>query len=107
MKCCGPPVSFNLELTDPIEKYLPKESSWRGIGGNWTIRIGENSSATLGSDPALQTASCTVNDLSRIWFGSSTAESVSVTGDFRSDPELIQAIDRVVCIPTPVVDWDF
>lgn len=107
MKCCGPPVSFNLELTDPIEKYLPKKSSWRGISGNWIIRIGENSSATLGSDPALQTASCTVNDLSRIWFGSSTAESVSVTGDFRSDPELIQAIDRVVCIPTPVVDWDF
>jgi hypothetical protein len=107
MKCCGPPVSFNLELTDPIEKYLPEESSWRGISGNWIIRIGEDSSATLGSDPALQTASCTVNDLSRIWFGSSTAESVSVTGDFRSDPELIQAIDRVVCIPTPVVDWDF
>ena len=107
MKCCGPPVSFNLELTDPIEKYLPKKSSWRGISGNWIIRIGEDSSATLGSDPSLQTASCTVNDLSRIWFGSSTAESVSVTGDFRSDPELIQAIDRVVCIPTPVVDWDF
>ena len=107
MKCCGPPVSFNLELTDPIEKYLPEESSWRGISGDWIIRIGEDSSATLGSDPALQTASCTVNDLSRIWFGSSTAESVSVTGDFRSDPELIQAIDRVVCIPTPVVDWDF
>ena len=107
MKCCGPPVSFNLELTDPVEKYLPKESSWRGVSGNWIIRIGENSSATLGSDPALQTASCTVNDLSRIWFGSSTAESVSVTGDFRSDPELIQAIDGVVCIPTPVVDWDF
>jgi hypothetical protein len=107
MKCCGPPVSFNLELTDPIEKYLPEESSWRGISGNWIIRIGEDSSATLGSDPALQTASCTINDLSRIWFGSSTAESVSVTGDFRSDPDLIQAIDRVVCIPTPVVDWDF
>ena len=107
MKCCGTPVSFNLELTDPIEKYLPEESSWRGIGGNWIIRIGEDSSATLGSDPALQTASCSVNDLSRIWFGSSTAESVSVTGDFRSEPDLIQAIDRVVCIPTPIVDWDF
>ncbi|MBT4583753.1 MAG: GNAT family N-acetyltransferase [Phycisphaerae bacterium] len=107
MKFCGKPISFNLELTDPIEKYLPKESNWRGIGGGWIIRLGEESSATQGRDDSLPTASCTVNDLSRIWFGSSTAESVALTGHFRADPELIQAIDKLVCVPIPAVDWDF
>jgi hypothetical protein len=107
MKLSGEPISFNLKLTDPIEKYLPEDSSWRGVGGDWIICIGEVSSATMGSDPALQAASCTVNDLSRIWFGASTAESVSVTGNFVGDPKLIESIDNIVRIPAPVVDWDF
>jgi hypothetical protein len=48
-----------------------------------------------------------VNDLSRIWFGSASAEAVSVTGDFVAEPELIQRIDSIVKLPVPTVDWDF
>jgi len=107
MHFCGDPVSFNLALTDPIEQYLPEGSSWRGIGGNWIITFGEESSATLGIDNALPTASATVNDLSRIWFGSTSAEAVSVTGNFVADPELIERIDSIVKLPVPIVDWDF
>ena len=107
MKLCGDPVSFNLELADPIAQYLQEESSWRGVGGHWVIRLGEESSATKGTDDSLPTASGTVNDLSRIWFGSSTAEAVSVTGNFKADPGLMQAIDEIVRIPSPEVDWDF
>ena len=107
MKLCGESVSFNLELTDPIDKYLKDADGWKGIGGNWIIRLGDTSTATRGSDDSLPTASCTVNDFSRIWFGSSTAEAVSVTGDFKASAELIQAIDRIVRLPVPIVDWDF
>ena len=107
MHSCGEPVSFNLELSDPIEQYLPVESAWRGVGGNWIITLGKESSATKGADDSLPTASATVNDLSRIWFGSASAEAVSVTGNFIADPELIQKIDAIVQIPTPQVDWDF
>jgi hypothetical protein len=107
MKLCGEPVAFNLELVDPIEKYLKDSDGWKGIGGNWIIRLGDTSTATKGSDNSLPTASCTVNDFSRIWFGSSTAEAVSVTGDFKASAELIQAIDRIVRLPVPIVDWDF
>jgi hypothetical protein len=32
---------------------------------------------------------------------------VSVTGDFKASAELIQAIDRIVRLPVPIVDWDF
>ena len=107
MKLCGTPVSFNLELIDPIEQYLSQDSVWRGIGGNWIVTLGEESSAEQGTDASLPNASSTVNDLSRIWFGSSSAESVSVTGNFKAKPDLIQAIDTVVRIPAPVIDWDF
>lgn len=107
MKFLGKPVSFNVKLIDPIEKYLTEEFSWGGIGGDWTIHIGGDSSAARGTDASLPTASCTVNDLSRIWFGSSTAESVSVTGDFKADLALISDIDRIVRLPAPIVDWDF
>ena len=67
----------------------------------------DTSTATRGNDDSLPTASCTVNDFSRIWFGSATAEAVSVTGDFKASAELLQAIDRIVCLPVPIVDWDF
>jgi hypothetical protein len=107
MKCYGEPVSFNLELADPIEQFLSKEGTWRGVGGNWIITLGEESSAIEGTDASLPTASGSVNDLSRIWFGSASAEAVSVTGTFVADPELIQCIDSTIKLPTPIVDWDF
>jgi len=107
MKCCGEPVSFNLELADPIDQFLSEESTWRGVGGNWIITFGEESSAIEGTDVSLPTASGAVNDLSRIWFGSASAEAVSVTGTFVADPELIQRIDSIVKLPVPTVDWDF
>lgn len=107
MRFCGEPVSFNLELADPIDQFLSEESTWRGVGGNWIITLGEESSAIEGTDVSLPTASGAVNDLSRIWFGSASAEAVSVTGTFVADPELIQRIDSIVKLPVPTVDWDF
>jgi predicted N-acetyltransferase YhbS len=107
MKCHGDPVSFNLKLTDPIEQCLPAESEWRGVGGDWIITLGRESSATKGVDSSLPTAAATVNDISRIWFGSLSAEAVSVTGNFVADPSLIQRIDSAVQLPVPIVDWDF
>ena len=107
MHFCGEPVSFNLKLTDPIGQYLPEESTWRGVGGDWIITIGEESSAVMGKDAALPTASASVNDLSRIWLGSASVEAVSVTGHFVAEPELIHRIDSIVKLPVPTVDWDF
>lgn len=107
MKLCGEPVSFNIEIKDPIEKYLPEDSAWRGVGGSWSITLGEESSATKGVDSSLPSATATVNDVSRIWFGATSAEAVSVTGNFVADPELIQRIDSLLNIPEPIVDWDF
>ena len=107
MNCCGEPISFNLTLTDPIEKYLPKNSAWKGVSGDWVMTIGPESSAVPGNDSSLPSATATVNDLSRIWLGAASVETVSVTGNFRADSALIRRIDSQVQLPTPCVDWDF
>ena len=58
MHFCGEPVSFNLKLTDPIEKHVPEDCTWKGVGGNWIITLGEDSSAEQGIDEALPSANC-------------------------------------------------
>ena len=107
MKLLGEPVSFNLELSDPVGSYLEDDSEWSGVGGNWIICLGEDSSAKEGCDDSLPTASATVNDLSRLWLGSASVESVALTGNFQAEQDLIARIDAIVQLPLPVADWDF
>jgi hypothetical protein len=107
MKLHGEPISFNVSLSDPIESYLEDDAEWKGVSGDWIICFGEESSATRGCDDSLPTATATVNDLSRLWFGSATAESLALTGNFKASGELINHIDSVVRLPVPFIDWDF
>jgi hypothetical protein len=107
MKLLGDSVSFNLALSDPIESYLEDDSEWSGVGGDWIVCLGEESSAKEGRDDSLPSASAMVNDLSRLWFGSASAEAVALTGNFKASPELITQIDTIVRLPVPIADWDF
>jgi predicted acetyltransferase len=107
LKLCGNPVSFNMVVTDPIEQYIPSDSSWKGVAGEWTVQLGEKSSANLGTDESLPTLTCSINDLSRLWIGASTAEALATVGDLSADNKLIASIDSILNIPAPTVDWDF
>ena len=107
MKLLGDSVSFNLAMSDPIESYLEDGSGWNGVGGDWIVCLGEESSAKMGCDNSLPTATATVNDLSRLWFGSASAEAVALTGNFNASTELIGQIDTIVRLPVPIADWDF
>ena len=46
----GAPVRFNLLLQDPIADLLDEGAPWRGIGGEYVVEFGEESSATPGQD---------------------------------------------------------
>jgi predicted acetyltransferase len=107
MKFQGEPVSFQLELSDPIEQYLPDDCSWNGTSGDWVVTFGEKSSATEGKDDSLPKLSCSVNDLSRLWMGAATAQALETVGDLKASTELISKIDSVVKLPAPFDDWDF
>ena len=46
----GDTLRFNLELSDPIGKYLDEEVVWRGVAGEYIVSLGPESSAVPGMD---------------------------------------------------------
>jgi predicted acetyltransferase len=107
MELRGNPVVFQLELTDPIQAHLPETCEWKSTAGSYIVHLGESSTVSIGRDESLPVVSCSVNDLSRLWIGSASAESLTTVGTLRASPELITHIDGVVNLPSPTIDWDF
>lgn len=111
------PFTFELELTDPVERFLSEEtrSRWSGVGGRYLVTLGPESYAErLPSDapeghtgrPRLRTS---VNTFSRLWLGVLPPSGLALTapdlGPGFADPGLIEALDEVLRLPTPQVDW--
>ena len=99
-------LAFNLELHDPVSRYLP-EDGWRGAGGAYHVRLGANSSAEPGSDPALPTLRAGVGAFSRVWLGVRPARSVAVTDDLSGPPQLLGDLDAALALPVPHFNWNF
>ncbi len=105
MRC--EPITFQLTLIDPIEQYLPEDSSWRGESGDWIVTIGASSEAVRGRDESLPTLDATMGGLSRLWIGALPASSLRAAGQLQGDDTLIQTLDDSILLPTPAIDWDF
>ncbi len=103
----GGEVDFNLHLADPIERFLPADASWRGIGGRYRIHLGAPSYARLGEEPDLPLLTASVSAFTRLWLGVTPASGLTLTDDLSGPPELIEALDRVVRLPVPEPDWMF
>lgn len=100
-------IDFVLHLTDPLGEYLPENSDWKGVAGEYTIHLGTSSRAeptVRGSLPELR---CSVNALTRLWLGVATAESLSVTDGLSGDSALINALSTRLRLPYPGLDWEF
>ena len=101
----GEALAFNVTLTDPIAEYLPDDAPWRGVAGDNIVSLDETSSARRGHDPALPTLDATVNAFSRLWLGVRPASGLAVTDNLHGPGSLIEALDRVLHLPEPHVDW--
>jgi predicted acetyltransferase len=102
----GVPVSFNLELEDPIAGELPDER-WQGLGGSYRVALGRRSVVVPGSAAALPTLRASVNALSRLFFGVASASALAVTDDFHAPAELLEHLDVAFRLPQPRPGWDF
>lgn len=102
----GESFSFNLSLADPVAEHL-HESQWQGIGGDYVVTIGANSSAVAGSDAELFTLTASVNAFTRLFFGVVSASGLRVTDPFVADESLLQQLDLAFRLPTPRVSWEF
>lgn len=100
-------VRFSLELADPIEGLLPPEGRWRGVGGEYVVALGPESSAKRGSRRKLPVLRTTVNAFTRLWLGVRPATGLSFTDELVGPPELLAQLDDVLRLPTPIPDWDF
>jgi hypothetical protein len=100
-------ASFNLELSDPIEGYLDEKSLWRGVGGDYIVRIGKESSAEKGKDRSLPTLKASVGAFTRLWLGVSQASGLAFTDRISGPRGLIEQLDRTFHLPQPKLDWDF
>jgi GNAT superfamily N-acetyltransferase len=103
----GPPVRFNLELSDPIESLLDDDSAWRGVGGNYVVELGPESTARKGTDSALPTLQAGAGAFTRMWMGVLPASGLAVTDDLAGPADLLADLDRILCLPVPKPDWDF
>ena len=103
----GNEVQFNLKLTDPIENYLDDNSPWQGISGDYVVTLGSSSGAAEGVDSSLPTLTASVGAFTRLWMGALSATSLSITDNLSGPEELLETLDRVLCLPAPKLDWDF
>jgi hypothetical protein len=103
----GGPVRFNLELSDPVARFLEDDSLWRGVGGSYIVQLGETSDAVRGEDALLPTLRASVGAFTRLWLGVVPASGLAATDELSGPPDLLAELERVLCLPVPRVDWDF
>lgn len=102
-----PELSFNLILADPISEFLSTESSWQGIGGDYSITLGENCKANRGHQHGLPLLRASVGGLSRLWLGCASATAISLSGEIEGDRELLSRIEQSLSLPLPKTGWEF
>ena len=104
----GPEISFNLELSDPVEKYLKPADEWQGLAGRYAVTLGQNSSIAEGFKEGLPVMECTVNAFSRLWLGVLSPASLSRTDELAAPAVLLQGLGRLLALlPRPQLDWEF
>ncbi|MCD6289918.1 MAG: GNAT family N-acetyltransferase [Anaerolineae bacterium] len=103
----GPTVRFNLRLSDPIERFLDDDAPWHGVAGEYVVTLGPESGARRGQDDTLPTLTASVGAFTRLWLGVCPATGLAITDDLRGPHELLEELDRVLCLPTPGPDWGF
>ena len=103
----GKPLRFNLKLSDPIEALLDETATWRGCAGDYVVTLGKESGAECGTDSGLPTLTASVGAFTRLWLGVLPAIGLAVSDELSGEPELLEALDWTLKLPTPKPDWDF
>ncbi len=101
------PLRFNLDLTDPITKFLDNVQPWRGVGGEYVVTLADESGVEQGNAADLPTLTTTVGALTRLWLGVRPATGLAVTDQLTGPPELLTQLDAAFRLPTPSWDWRF
>lgn len=99
------PIRFNLELVDPIESLLGDRTGFRGVGGEYTVQLGEESYAQAGQESGLPLLTASVGAFTRLWMGVLPATGLALTEELNAPEDLLIRLDRNLRLPTPHFDW--
>ena len=100
-------IAFNLELDDPISAKLDESHSWKGISGQYQIKLGKKSSVQTGISPNLPTLKASVGAFSRLWLGVRPASGLAFTDELEGPEELLQELDEKLRLPKAHLGWEF
>ncbi len=100
----GEPVPFNLTLSDPAVGHV---DGWDGVAGDYTITVGQSSSASVGHTNGLPLMSTDVGSFTRMWFGVRSPTTLTATDPIDAPPSLISALDEALLMPEPHPGWMF
>ncbi len=100
-------LTFQMNVSDPLDDMLPPENSWRGVGGSYIVQFGEQSTAEPGTAADLPQLECTVNAFTRMMWGVAPASSLAVTDSLSGPAELLTRLDGAIHLPVPHTGWDF
>ena len=103
----GALLAFNLHLDDPIEKFLPGGSGWKGVGGDYVVRLGARSSAEAGSQRGLPSLHAGVDGFTRLWLGSAEANAIAATGQVEAPRQLLDDLEATLRLPVPRPGCEF
>ncbi len=103
----GDKVRFNLRLSDPIDSLLDERAPWRGLTGNYVVRLGPSSGIETGIDKTLPTLVATIGAFTRMWLGVRPASSLAITDQLSAPQELLERLDWILRLPEPKLDWGF
>ncbi|MBS3811466.1 MAG: GNAT family N-acetyltransferase [Halanaerobiales bacterium] len=104
----GTDLRFNLELDDPIEKYLNNKSLWSGLSGNYILSLGKESSIKKGKSSDLLTLKTDINAFTRMWLGTVRPVFLPYTDYFIAPKPLLEKLDNLfITLPQPNINWDF
>ena len=99
--------SFNLELSDPIEKYISDEIEWKGIGGKYTVHLGKNSKVEKDFTRNLPVLKASVGAFTRMWFGILPASTLVYSDGLEAPKDLLEKLDQAFILPKPRIDWEY
>lgn len=100
----GDEVQFDLVLTDPLSEAAVE---WPGLAGEHSITVGPTSSVQSGHRGDLPVLRASIGAFSRLWFGVRPATGLAVTDELAGPPELLEALDRALVLPTPHPELSF
>ena len=100
-----PAVEFGLRIEDPLGDLVT--SGWRGVGGEYTVRLADTSTVRDGIDAGLPLLETTVNAVSRLWLGVRPASALALTDRLAGPDRLLAELDRALRFPRPQFGWPF